>query len=447
MNGLLKRKGDMKMSKSKGGCSVLNKFESVYKEDRYRFKSLPGITDTWTPEKLVSLFVMLQQSPRKTQNEIAAILRVDRSCVSRKSNQVDWDFFSQKLENLCALSTEDIIVEEAEEQKNKTLIKLEDRERKKQIDRAALMSRILEKIEETATALPPVTLPRIKRERNKEQGTPEAAVLLLSDLHVGEKFSKEETGGVNEYNLQIFLSRAARLKAAVVDICNLHQKMYEIPELHVFALGDMVQGHNLGGEWGPAYTEIDVTQQSQICADAISDMLKEWSRYFKKVEFTGVVGNHGRAGITKNSDKVSANWDNTVYAITQARLLNIPNVKVEYPLSWWSQKNVNGTEFLLVHGEHIKASLNNLRNEEQRLQSVITTSTKKHFNVMCIGHFHNHMELETSRGRIIVNGSFVGGDIYTLQQLKVHSRSTQTMFGVHPDNQITWKYNLDLDKE
>lgn len=57
------------------------------------------------------------------------------------------------------------------------------------------------------------------------------------------------------------------------------------------------------------------------------------------------------------------------------------------------------------------------------------------------------MELETSRGRIIVNGSFVGGDIYTLQQLKVHSRSTQTMFGVHPDNQITWKYNLDLDKE
>jgi hypothetical protein len=49
-------------------------------------------------------------------------------------------------------------------------------------------------------------------------------------------------------------------------------------------------------------------------------------------------------------------------------------------------------------------------------------------------------------GRIMVNGSFVGGDMHSMQHLRSNSRPTQTIFGIHPDHGVTWHYPLDLDR-
>jgi hypothetical protein len=63
-----------------------------------------------------------------------------------------------------------------------------------------------------------------------------------------------------------------------------------------------------------------------------------------------------------------------------------------------------------------------------------------------MGHYHSHVEIETPTGAIIVNGSFVGSDIYSLQRMRTGSRPTQTIMGVHPVHGLTWKYNIDLDR-
>ena len=67
------------------------------------------------------------------------------------------------------------------------------------------------------------------------------------------------------------------------------------------------------------------------------------------------------------------------------------------------------------------------------------------FNYMCLGHFHKHFEQELLRGGILANGSFVGGDVYSMQNLRTRSKPTQLVFGVHPTYGMTWQYKLDLD--
>jgi hypothetical protein len=66
------------------------------------------------------------------------------------------------------------------------------------------------------------------------------------------------------------------------------------------------------------------------------------------------------------------------------------------------------------------------------------------FNVMVTGHFHSYYEIETTNGQIILNGSFIGGDVYSMETLALNSKPTQTVMGVHPKHGITWKYCLDL---
>ena len=61
------------------------------------------------------------------------------------------------------------------------------------------------------------------------------------------------------------------------------------------------------------------------------------------------------------------------------------------------------------------------------------------------GHFHNTAELGTNSGSVLINGSFVGGDIFSLKNVHANSRPEQTIFGMNNSRGKTWKYNIDLD--
>ena len=190
--------------------------------------------------------------------------------------------------------------------------------------------------------------------------------------------------------------------------------------------------------------QTDVFMQMATACNSIIDMILEWAQYFPKINFYGVIGNHGRAGVNRNSDNLRANWDNGCYFALQKRFHDNKRVTIKMTDSWWQCVPVNGTQVLLLHGEQVSGKLHKLILEEQMLQSILPRDIR--YDVLCSGHVHNHAERETSRGRVIINGSFVGADVHGLSDLKVYSRPTQTLFGVHPTNKVTWKYCLDLDR-
>jgi hypothetical protein len=413
------------------------------RKDPSRYKSLPGVTPNWSAEKLLKLHD-LSEVKEATQEEIAAEFSLDRSTISRKCASMNWKEFMDELATIADMSREEYIDYAAEKTRGDLSDKKATSSQKKQITVLAGLKNIEERLVNEAAKAPPLVLPRFTVNKGA-QGTPEEMVLILSDAHVGLEFTKRETGGLGEYNPSMFLSRIDNLRRGLIEIYNLHSKLYPIPKLHILCLGDMVQGGNLNGEWGPANICLPLDKQTVMAANAISELLLTWEPLFGEITFTGVVGNHGRGGATKNSDKISANWDNMVYAIIEARLAEHKKIKVERSESWWSQKNVNGTELLLVHGDYIQSNIASLKNEELKYQALATSITDKWFNIMCVGHFHTHHEVETPKGMLLVNGSFVGGDIHSLQHMRTMSRPTQTLFGVHPQRGLTWKYRLDMD--
>ena len=419
--------------------SILKLFNRKYEEDPLRFESLPGTSLAWNPRKLVRLSEMVEAGDDK--EDMAKTLDVDASAITRKINETDWKVFGKELASLCSMSEDEYLDRESETHRFKMIARASVNERKGRINKLAWQRHVGEQI---VDKMVPLGLPKAPSVRPFKQkaGTPEAVVLLLSDAHVGLKFNREETGDLNEYNKHIFHKRAMNLRQAVVDIVGLHSKLYRLPELHVLCLGDLVQGTMLGGAWGPAYVGEEITDQVRLAADAISESLSTWSTMFDMVTFDGVVGNHGRAGASKNSDRIQANFDNFVYDGIRGRMSLHKNVSVSENRSWWGKRRVNNVDFAFMHGDFSRGagSINGIIREEQKIQAMLGN-----FDILCIGHFHTFSEIETPRGRILVNGSFVGGDVYSMQQLAAKSRPTQTLLGVHPKHGITWKYNLDLD--
>lgn len=423
-------------------------FEEKFIEDPLRFKVLPGVSTNWGADRMVMLF-QFASDPDSVQQDFADALGIDRSGVSRKCSSMDWIKFEDMLQKLIEMSPEDAIRCEAAEYERKAVQKAQAKERTKLITKEAFynnLSKNLLAANKSVKVKPFPATVLVKTPKNNR--TDEHIVLLLSDMHVGQEFFLQETGGINEYNLEIFRQRAQNLQKALVEIYDIHSEAYKIPELHILALGDMVQGGNANGEWGGATnSHTDVCECSMIAASTIHNLINDWKKFFPKISLTGVIGNHGRAGATKNSDPIGANWDNVTYRHLQAMHHDDPKVSIEISKTWWQQKNILGTEFLLVHGDYCSSSINSLLTLDQKMRGITSkVADLKPFNVLCVGHFHSHIEIETSMGRIMVNGSFPGSDMHSLQHMRSGSRPTQTVFGVHPRRGITWQYWLDLEK-
>lgn len=424
--------------------NLVQAFKHKFREDPIRFDDLPGTTSRWDCHKLVRLYAM-KDSEESTHEKLAESLGFERSSITRKISGTDWEEFEKKLERLCTISHEEYMDEAAGDYRLKTLANIAIKRRKHEISTKAQLKHIYDILAQKISPLEPVKLPFNTKTRARRDRTPEHMILLLSDTHVGQEFTLADTGGLTEYNVEIFTRRATNLIEAVIDIYNLHSQLYRIPELHVLGLGDVVQGDNKSGQWGSAYnaSSVPVDEQVILASDVMAKMLSVWSNVFEKVIFNGVVGNHGRTG-AYNTEKVRTNWDNIAYALLQGRMSGHRNVSVEYKPAWWEVKKINGTGFCLVHGDDLRKNITSIMSDEQRIASLLRRKQES-FNVLVAGHFHSFQEIETTNGMILLNGSFVGGDIFSMKNLKSCSRPTQTILGVHPEHGVTWKYNLDMD--
>jgi len=290
------------------------------------------------------------------------------------------------------------------------------------------------------------SLPEVKKEvytpsvKNLNQKhLPEDVGLVLSDTHIGHHHTLEETGGISEYNFEIFKKRVEFIKKASTDIIELHSKLYALPNLHIFCPGDMVAGMNGVGAWSPVYINMPILDQAVEGAEALADMIYYWLGLFDNIYFYGVYGNHGKANI-KGSEKEYVNWDYICYKFLEARFKGNPRVHFNIPKTWWIFEKVRNHKFLILHGDDVRGGPAYLEKATEQISSIIRDIP----DYTIAGHFHSAADYSTNFGRVIIGGSFVGSDIYSLKTLRRASRPEQKIFGIHDKRGITWTYNLDL---
>lgn len=301
---------------------------------------------------------------------------------------------------------------------------------------------MLQLVKESIETLPVVHAPReVKRDTKL---VVEESILDWSDAHLDEHVSAEQLGGLNEYGFVPFCKRLEEMSDSIISI---HDKMqgYSLKKLHIFALGDMVSGliH------AELVKHADLNPYEAIMNGAIvsGQFLMELLSVYDEIEFTGVVGNHGRMTEKKEYKDNYVNWDYFFYQILALMMANNPRIKFDLPKSFWTIKVVGGRKQLLLHGDNIKSwngiPWYGIDRAVKRLYQLLHTQGS--FDDVHMGHFHNTGTLDTITGEMFINGSMVGGNEFSIGALFASSAPKQLFMGVNPAKQrITWRFPLDL---
>jgi len=282
---------------------------------------------------------------------------------------------------------------------------------------------------------------------NKKLDT-EVTVLNLSDFHFGERVSGEEMGGLNAYDMNIAQQRVEKLTEATISITDNLRHSYNLQEMRVYALGDMISGL--------IHTELIETADGDLIdwlyqgAELISKMLIQFAAKFKSVKFIGVVGNHGemRRNGKKPFKRRYINWDYILYKNIEFMCQKAKNIEFIIPKSFFALDEIYNYKFLLLHGDSIRSwnsiPFYGIQRTVTRFKEILANQGK-FLNYVCLGHFHNTGMLQTVSGEILLNGSLVGGTEYSLGSLTMVNDPYQLLFGVHKNKGITFRYNIKLN--
>ena len=345
------------------------------------------------------------------------------------------------------LKDEDLPIEKRIENDQKEFrLRAENDDLRKKYETVLETKDIHEKIAEMARkairALPTVKPPKVHAKG--QYATTESAVLMGSCWHIGEVIDKEEMGGLNEYDFNIFVRRFQWLVEKTISFTQENMASHRFEELHVFLTGDMVSGiiHDELIETN----EMNIVDQAFLGALVTAQGLLDLARAFPRVIVTGVVGNHGRVTQEKKfKGKATASWDRVFYETLAMLLKNQENIEFNLPRSYWAQIEVQGHIFQVQHGDTVKGSMGipfyGLKREMNKWVEInaIQNRIVKYF---CMSHYHTTARLQTGVGEMIMNGSLKGGDEYAIG-LGLYSDPVQLLFGVHPKYGKSWELSIN----
>jgi hypothetical protein len=302
--------------------------------------------------------------------------------------------------------------------------------------------RLIEYNKMAIDALPPVRKPY--RYYTHKRRVRESAVLVGSCWHIGETVNKQQMGGLNEYNFDIFVRRYQMLIEKTIKFTITNMSSFIFDELHIFLTGDMVSG-TIHDEI-EASNQLNIVEQATLGAFVTAQGISELARHFPQVIVTCVVGNHGRIKKRKYyKNKQQVNWDYIFYTNLSLLLKKQRNVKFNIPMSFWAGIEVQGHKFLIMHGDNIK-SWGSIPfygiNREVAKWIEIKASQKEFFRYFIGSHYHTKAILQSPTGEKILNASLKGGDEYAMG-LGFYGDPIQLLFGVHKKYGKSWELSIN----
>lgn len=295
--------------------------------------------------------------------------------------------------------------------------------------------------------VPPVDAYRASK---KSKSSPQSAVCLFSDTHIGAVVKPEQTLGLGGYNFEIFLRRLWRLQESIFSIMNDHTTT-EVPEIVVPILGDMLDGAlSHAAECGQANT---LLAQFYAGGHAIAQFLRSLST-LAPIRVYGCVGNHTR---WQNQKKMptknrNSNMDMLLYLYIEALLRDCPNIKCEFNMQPFALFDVQGFSFYAGHGDNLRGGDKMLGIPNHAMGRMVSTTSqlftragRKMPDYYVVGHLHRPIDLPHAKGSVLVNGAFPGIDGYALSEYFNSAHPIQRFFFMHKKFGMAAEYKLRLD--
>lgn len=285
--------------------------------------------------------------------------------------------------------------------------------------------------DQVTSAISSLEPPELLYRETKTSNSPLAAVINFSDWHIGEVIEADETEGFGRFNWAIAQERIASMTDSFLEQTKLFQTVFKIPNLYVLGLGDFVSG-DIHGELLKT-NEFPLPVQTAKAGFLFAEAVRKLSGHFKQTTVVEVgADNHGRLTAKPQfKQKAANNMSFLVYTIANARLEQLSNVAIDFPMGMRHLVNINGCKYLLEHGDTIKSwqgipymgmSRHMMKEGFKRMQTPLG------FDYMVIGHFHVPALVE---GKIIINGSLSGTSEFD-HGCGRHSGPAQVSFLSHP---------------
>lgn len=292
--------------------------------------------------------------------------------------------------------------------------------------------------------------PAVMRSDRRSSGRPQSALLQLSDTHVGQEITPNQTLGFGCYNFPTFLARLKYLEESVISILENHTTV-KIEELVVAMLGDMLHGNlSHAVEAGQHHT---LFNQFYMASHAFAQFLRALAAHFPVVRVYNVVGNHTRWGTQRKmpTENRFSNLDMFVYGMVEALTKDIPNIKWDLNQQPFCLFEVQGFTCYAAHGDHLRGGDKALGIPNHAFGRQISATTQlfaKHNrqapHYYLTGHLHRGISLPHALGEIIVNGGFPGLDNYALAENFNPIDPMQRLMFFHPKFGRTAEYPLSL---
>ncbi len=248
-------------------------------------------------------------------------------------------------------------------------------------------------------------------------------ILPISDVHYGEVVNGRTINGINNYNTTIAKKRHELLFRKNYEFASV----YGCDELHIFMLGDIFSG-NIHGELRETNEKV-ITDCVLDYYAFIVGLIDAYSKYYKKITISCVVGNHAR-----NTDKYQFknkgkdSYEYILYGFMKA-YYDMPttpkNVSVNLTESTVQFTKVGKQIWKLEHGDRYKGGsafvspFSTVVRDNFKDKGMFAGSEEQNFDAVIMGHWHigGEMALSGTNTPVYLNPSIVGPGEYSVHNL------------------------------
>jgi len=287
------------------------------------------------------------------------------------------------------------------------------RKREKLKEQEKIISELIKEIEnknrmleayENMPKLPPQKIIE-KKYKHKDEGT---VLALLSDIHAEHKITRQQTNGINEYNLEICQRRLDKFAINLIKLTEKKRDIINLDTLILALLGDFIHGF-IHEEYQSTnlLTPIEAMMFITTELSKVINFILEKGK-FKRIVAVCKVGNHSRTTdrvYSSNEAKVSYEW-----AIYHELARRYPEIEWVIEEGYFTYYKIYDLTARFHHGHEIKyqGGIGGLYVPLLRYVTRVNKQQRADFD--CIGHFHS-MDFLRNAG-ILINGSVCGFDTY-----------------------------------
>lgn len=270
------------------------------------------------------------------------------------------------------------------------------------------------------------------------------ALVVLSDWHVEETVTEEQTSGLNEYTLEVAERRIAELAERIATLVEHERQLVKLDRIVIAALGDFISGH--------IHEELlETTSLAPLAAmrwaatrlRGIIDMAADMAR---EVVVVTQPGNHGRSnhGKPRAATEHDHSFEQNAYLV-MAAAEHRKNVTWHVSEGYLGYLDLDGFVVRYQHGHAIKYSGGVGGITVGVNKAIAQWNRSKHADLDIFGHWHQFGWL---RGRYVSNGSLIGMNAYGIR-IKAESEPPCQSFVVvdHGRNEVTKALPIFCDRD